>query len=67
MQPQRAHEIERAVEIGLQHSDLSSADSERPPSSEIQRHVLRALPRRQLVHKIEAAQRLTAHGAPGGF
>lgn len=55
MQPQRADEIERAVEIGLQHSDLSSADSGRPPSSEIQRHVLRALPRRQLVHKIEAA------------
>ena len=55
MQPQRADEIERAVEIGLQHSDLSSADSGRPPSSEIQRHVMRALPRRQLVHKIEAA------------
>lgn len=55
MQPQRADEIERAVEIGLQHSDLSSADSGRPPLSEIQRHVLRALPRRQVVHKIEAA------------
>ena len=55
MQPQRAHEIERAVEIGLQHWELSSADSERPPSSGIQRHVLRALPRRPLVHKIEAA------------
>src|SRR5207342_3296774 len=38
-----------------QHWELSSADSEQQPSSEIQRDVLRALPRRPLIHKIEAA------------
>ena len=56
MQPQRAREIEEAVEFGLQHWRLSrDADSALTQPSELGANVLRSMPRRQPVHKIETA------------
>src|SRR5271166_1800347 len=55
MQPQRAYEIERAVDIGWRRWEASGAESTAPRSQSAQTGVLRALPRRQPVHKIEAA------------
>ena len=55
MLPQRAHEIERAVDIGWRRWEDSDAgpDALRPRPG--QPGVLRSLPRRKPVHKIEAA------------
>ena len=55
MQPQRACEIERAVDVGLWRWKRSGAELNAPPPRPAQTGVLRALPRRQLVHRIEAA------------
>src|ERR1700693_2990549 len=54
MEPQRAREIESAVEVGLQSWRL--ADTSSPPAQAGHRdEVLRPMPRRQSVHKIETA------------
>src|SRR5271169_1609548 len=56
MQPQRAREIEEAVEFGLHRWRLSSdANSASAQPSEPDANVLRSMPRRQPVHKIETA------------
>jgi ubiquinone biosynthesis protein len=55
MHPQRAQEIERAVETGLQRRDQSGTAKLPSPPSEHGVDVLHAMPRRQLVHKIETA------------
>ena len=56
MQSQRAREIEEAVEFGLQHWRLSrDADSGLTQPSELGANVLRSMPRRQPVHKIDTA------------
>ena len=56
MQSQRAREIEEAVEFGLQHWRLSrDADSALTQPSELGANVLRSMPRRQPVHKIDTA------------
>jgi ubiquinone biosynthesis protein len=56
MQPQRAREIEQAVELGLHRWRISN-DGEAAPQSLAQSDadILRAMPRRQPVHKIETA------------
>jgi ubiquinone biosynthesis protein len=55
MHPQRAQEIERAVETGLQRRDQSGTAKSPSPPSEHGVDLLNAMPRRQLVHKIETA------------
>lgn len=56
MQPQRAREIEQAVELGLHRWRISN-DGYAAPQSRAQSDgdILRAMPRRQPVHKIETA------------
>lgn len=56
MQPQRAREIEQAVELGLHRWRISNdgyAAAQPPTQSDAD--ILRAMPRRQPVHKIETA------------
>src|SRR5262245_12472629 len=62
MHPQRAQEIEDAVELGLQRwQSLGAVNRSNTtnlvvlPPRERQHDVLRAMPRRELVHKIETA------------
>jgi len=62
MHPQRAQEIEDAVELGLQRwQSLGAVNRSNTtnlvvlPPRERQHDVLRAMPRRELAHKIEAA------------
>jgi predicted unusual protein kinase regulating ubiquinone biosynthesis (AarF/ABC1/UbiB family) len=57
MHPQRAQEIEQAVGRGLQRWESTQpARSTSPPSGKREGDILRALPRRAVVHEIEAAQ-----------
>jgi ubiquinone biosynthesis protein len=56
MQPQRAREIEQAVELGLHRWRISNDGYSAPqPRAQSDANILRSMPRRQPVHKIETA------------